>query len=115
METKSKAPSVIHTADKSPTVIELFAGDVACDGATGDQRADGDAVAYAVAYAVYLADGERLAENERLADHIGDELMGDQDTEALVVLDKDCDGDGMAEGVTVIVRITVGVVRAVEE
>jgi hypothetical protein len=111
METKSKAPSVIHAADKSPTVIELFA----CDGAIGDQRADGDAVAYAVAYAVYLADGERLAEDERVADHMGDELMGDQDTEALVVLDKDCDGDGMAEGVTVIVRITVGVVRAVEE
>jgi hypothetical protein len=35
---------------------------------------------------------------------MGDELMGDQDTEALVVLDTDCvgEGDGITDGVIVI-------------
>jgi len=106
MEMNSNTPSTIHITDKSPVVkfpLPLFAG------RKGDKAAVGDAVAYAV----YLADGERLAEDEGGADHIGDELMGDQDTE--VVVDKDCDGDGMAEGLSVIASVTVVVVKAVEE
>jgi hypothetical protein len=113
MEMNSNTPSTIHITDKSPVVkfpLPLFAGDVSCDGCrTEDTAAVGDAVAYAV----YLADGERLAEDEGGADHMGDELMGDQDTE--VVVDKDCDGDGMAEGLSVIASVTVVVVKAVEE
>ena len=103
METKSNPPSTIQTADKSPTVIPLFVGDVACDGCDSAR----DTVAVGAAYAVYSADGRRVE------DHMGDELMGEQDTEAVLVLDED--GDGMLEGLTVIANVTVVVVKAVEE
>jgi len=105
METKSNPPSTIQTADKSPTVIPLFVGVVACDGcdSTRDTVAVGDDDA-----ATY---GVNAVEGERVADHIGDELMGDQDTEALLVLDKD--GDGMLEGLMVCDDPIV--VKAVEE
>lgn len=96
METKSNPPSTIQTADKSPTVIPLFVGDVTCDVCgvrLGDSRARGKAalgdwIGNRAAYAVYSAVGRRVA------DHMGDELMGDQDAEVVVVLDKD--GDGLA-------------------
>jgi hypothetical protein len=105
METKSNPPSTIQTADKSPTVIPLFVGDVACDGGdiARDKVAVGDWVGDGAAYGVNAVEGERVA------DHMGDELMGDQDTEAVLVLVL----EGLTEGLIVCDNHIV--VKAVEE